>query len=248
MKVQIHNLVLQGQSQDWVLQRVASAYDNGVEYHVYAPARAKGDASGWIGQFVVRQLSDSLKGENDVDARTATLIIEEVAGQLEKNKLRSNIWTWENDSGSFYEGYICRKGHVQSSDGKNPPTGDEHCQKCGSVVIKNCLHCDAPIRGQEVYTQEYVCPSFCYKCGRPYPWQEERLQIARELLYHDNKLNQDDREKLWDLLKDVMSNPTDGLVPAKRKLIDFNLAKAGTATKDILTDLVAKTIAEIVKP
>jgi hypothetical protein len=93
-----------------------------------------------------------------------------------------------------------------------------------------------------------VRPSFCYKCARPYPWQEGRLQVARELLYHDDKLTQDDRDKLWDLLKDVMSDPTDDLVPAKRKLIDFSLAKAGQVTKDVLTDLIAKTIAEIVKP
>lgn len=59
---------------------------------------------------------------------------------------------------------------------------------------------------------------------------------------------QDDRDKLWDVLKDVMSNPSDGLVPAKRKLIDINLAQAAQATKDILTDLIAKTIAEVVKP
>ena len=95
--------------------------------------------------------------------------------------------------------------------------------------------------------KKYVRPSFCYKCARPCPWQEERLNIARELLYHDDKLSQDDRDKLWDLLKDVMSNPTDGLVPAKRRLIDLNLAKAGQGTKDALTDLIAKTIAEIVK-
>ena len=49
-------------------------------------------------------------------------------------------------------------------------------------------------------------------------------------------------------LKDVMSNPRDDLVPAKRKLIDFNLSKAGQITRDILTDLLARTIAEIVKP
>jgi len=77
---------------------------------------------------------------------------------------------------------------------------------------------------------------------------EDRLQTARELLYHDDKLTEDDREELWPLLKDVMSNPKDDLTPARRKLIDIKLGKAGQVTREIITDLIAKTIVEIVKP
>jgi hypothetical protein len=249
MKIQIANPVLRGHSQDWLLQRVASFYSNGEEYHVYAPARAKGDALDWVEHFVVRQLSESGQGENNVDGRSSKIIVQQVKEHLEKHKLSSDIWTLGNDNARFYSGQICQKGHVQSSDGKNPVAKGEHCQQCGSAVIVSCPHCAAPIRGQDLYlTLEYKRPSFCYKCARPYPWQEDRLQVARELLYHDDKLTQDDRDKLWDLLKDVMSDPTDVLVPAKRKLIDFSLAKAGQVTKDVLTDLIAKTIAEIVKP
>ena len=249
MKVQIENPVLRGQSQDWVHQRVASVYEGALCYHVYAPARATGDALRWVDNFIVRIQSESGQGENNVSAQATELIVQQVKEQLEKHKLSSDIWTWGNDDARFYAGQICRKGHVQSSDGKNPVQDGEHCQQCGNAIITACPHCEAPIRGQDLWlNHEYVRPSFCYKCARPYPWQEERLNTARELLYHDDKLAQEDRDKLWDLLKDVMSNPTDGLVPAKRKLIDFNLAKAGQVTKDVLTDLIAKTIAEIVKP
>lgn len=249
MKVQIENAMLRGLPHDWVLQRIASLYSNGVEYHVYAPARAKGDALEWVEQFVVRQLSESGQGENNVDDRTYKMVVQQVQEHLERHRLSSDIWTLGNDSARFYPGQICLKGHVQSSDGKNPVAKGEHCQQCGSAIIVSCPHCDAPIRGRDLYlTTEYLRPSFCYKCGRPFPWQEERLQVARELLYHDDKLTQDDRNKLWDLLKDVMSNPTDDLAPAKRKLIDLSLSKAGQVTRDILTNLIAKTIAEIVKP
>ncbi len=249
MRVQIENPVLRGQSQDWVHQRVASVYQGALCYHVYAPARATGDASQWVENLIVRIQSESGQGENNVSEQAARLIIQQVKEQLEKQKLSSDIWTSGNSDARFYAGHICRKGHVHSADGKNETADGDHCQQCGSPILTTCPHCEAPIRGQDLWLHhEYVRPSFCYKCARPYPWQEERLQIARELLYHDGKLTQDDRDKLWDLLKDVMSNPSDGLVPAKRKLIDINLAKAGQATKDILTDLIAKTIAEIVKP
>jgi hypothetical protein len=249
MKVQIHSAVLRGQSQDWVHQRVASVYEGELCYHIYAPARATGDASGWVDNFIVRIQAENGQGENDVSAQVQKLIVQHVKEQLENHKLSSDIWAFGNDSARFYSGQICRKGHIQSSDGKSPVAKGEHCQQCGNAVITACQHCEAPIRGQDLWlSQDYLRPSFCYKCARPYPWQEERLTTARELLYHDEELTQDDRDKLWDLLKDVMSNPTDDLVPAKRKLIDFNLARAGKVTKDVLTDLIAKTIAEIVKP
>jgi hypothetical protein len=77
---------------------------------------------------------------------------------------------------------------------------------------------------------------------------EDRLQTARELLYHDDKLTEEDRERLWDLLQYVMSSPKADLVPAKRKLIDINLGKAGQVTREIITDLISKTIAEVLKP
>jgi hypothetical protein len=249
MKVQIENPLLRGLNQDWVLQRVASVYSDGEEYHVYAPARAKGDALEWLEQFVVCQLSESGQGENNVSAQAQKLIVQQVKEQLEKHKLSSEIWSWGNDDARFYAGQICLKGHVQSSDGKNPVGKGEHCQQCGNPIIAACPNCDAPIRGQDVWLHhEYVRPSFCYKCSRPYPWMEDRLQTARELLYHDDKLTEKNREELWPLLKDVMSNPKDDLTPAKRKLIDNKLSNAGQVTREVITDLIAKTIAEIFKP
>src|SRR5258708_40214067 len=119
MKIQIENPVLRGQSQDWVFQRVASVYSNGEGYHVYAPARAKGDALEWVEQFAVRQVSESGQGENNVDDRTYKIIVQQVKERLEKHKLSSDIWTWGNDNARFYSGQICQKGHVQSSDGKS---------------------------------------------------------------------------------------------------------------------------------
>jgi len=37
-------------------------------------------------------------------------------------------------------------------------------------------------------------------------------------------------------------------VPAKRKLIEVNLKKAAAATRDVLTDFLAKYFAELSKP
>jgi hypothetical protein len=39
-------------------------------------------------------------------------------------------------------------------------------------------------------------------------------------------LGLEDRQKLWDLLQYVMSDPKSDIVPAKKKLIEINLSKA----------------------
>jgi hypothetical protein len=46
------------------------------------------------------------------------------------------------------------------------------------------------------------------------------MDHLEELLYHDDKLSQDDREKLWGLLQYVMSDPKSDMVPAKKKLFE----------------------------
>jgi hypothetical protein len=77
---------------------------------------------------------------------------------------------------------------------------------------------------------------------------EDRLLTAKELLYHDDKLSQEDREKLWGLLKYVMSDPKSDMAPAKRKLIEINLGKATGVIREAVLDLLAKYGAELSKP
>jgi len=77
---------------------------------------------------------------------------------------------------------------------------------------------------------------------------EDRLQTAKELLYHDDKLSFEEREKLWGLLQYVMSDPKSDMVPAKKKLFEIGIAKAAAGTRDVLLDLLAKYAAEMSKP
>jgi hypothetical protein len=76
---------------------------------------------------------------------------------------------------------------------------------------------------------------------------EDRLRTARELLEHDAKLSLDDRNNLWGDLQYVMSDPKDGLVPAKKKLIEIKLGKATEYVREAILDLMAKTAAEVLK-
>ncbi len=151
---------------------------------------------------------------------------------------------------------ICVQGHVinmfaESDQGRN----QEHCSSCGSLTIMGCPRCQEPIHGYHhdaystaVESVPTEAPSFCHKCGKPYPWMEDRLQTAKDLLYHDDKLSLEEREKLWGLLQHVMSDPKSNLAPAKKKLFEIGIGNALPATRELLLDFMAKLGAQMMKP
>jgi hypothetical protein len=47
----------------------------------------------------------------------------------------------------------------------------------------------------------FTVPLYCRKWGKPYPWVEERLRTARELLRNAKELTEEDRIELGDLLQ-----------------------------------------------
>ncbi len=237
LKIVIENAILRGSPQEEFLQTVATVYVDGTEYRVLAPPKATGDALDWVQHFSVRQTSTESFGSQVLvtDGRSGS-IIHQVAEELERRKLNADIWSLGvNPDGRYCAAQICVQGHVRSSDGSEFKRG-ERCQQCGTPCIDACQRCKAPIRGQEVCSAKYERPSFCYKCGNPYPWMEDRLQTAKELLDHDDKLSLEERERLWGLLQYVMSDPKSDLVPAKKKLIEINLGKAAAATREVVLE------------
>jgi hypothetical protein len=250
-RVVIDNAILhgiRGSTPDPFPQRVATVYfEGGEEFRVMAPSKATGDALEWLKYVEVRR--QGMQGYTPITDHRYNAIINQVAEELERRKLDADIWKYgEHPDARYYAAQICLRGHVHSSDGKTDFKRGEHCPECGDECIDACQRCKAPIRGQGVHSTSYVRPSFCYKCARPYPWMEDRLQTAKELLDHDDKLSLDDRTKLWDLLQYVMSDPTSDLVPAKKRLIEINLGQAAAVTREVVLDLIAKVTAEILKP
>ena len=248
-KVVIENAILRGSPQEQFLQRVATVYlDGGEEYRVLAPPKATGNALDWLKHLSVRQPSkESFGAENLVTDGRSGLIIEEVTAELERRKLDADIWrSGTNPDGRYVAAQICLRGHVLNVSGMGFERG-EHCPQCGEICIDTCQHCKVSIRGGEVYASptDYKLPYFCHSCGRPYPWMEDRLQTARELLWHDDKLSLEDREKLWGLLQYVMSDPKSDMVPAKKKLFEIGIAKALPATREFMLDFVARYAAEL---
>jgi len=247
-KVVIKESVLKGSPDPRFLQKLAVVYIRGKEYRVLAPPEARGDALDWLKHWAVRESADFFQGESETEGAVRVLVIRLVQEELEKQKTDELSKTGMHPDGEHCAAQICRTGHVHHCDGSTFKAG-EYCKECGAPCLDACPHCKEPIRGTVIYqpATDYQRPSFCHACGRPYPWLEERLRTARELLDHDDKLTEDDRQSLWPDLQYVMSNPKADLVPAKRKLIDFKLGKATDWVREAVLDLTAKTIAEMAK-
>ena len=224
------------------VQRIALVYMGAEEHRVYAPAKAAGDPLEWAAQISVHKPDGY--GEVDVPEPDRSRVIEATFRALEQTK--AEAVRAEADA-PYCEAQICMQGDVQSSDGTPfDPAG--HCTKCGAPCINVCVNCQAPIRGKEKYSAAvYECPSFCHRCGHPYPWMDDKLRIAHDLLFHDDQLTYEERKELWGLLRYVMSSPKAELAPAKSKLISIKIQKAAAPIKDFVTDLLAKYAAEMSK-
>jgi len=247
LKVVLKEKVLSG-SVHGNVQRVAMVYILGREYRVSAPPEAKGDALEWLPHFYV-SVPDSfgemeIPGSSEIGGPVLNAVIQE----LKKQKRDAGRSLGMHSDGIHYEAQICLNGHVLHCDGRLPLSPGAHCIKCGAACIDACPHCGELIRGVEKFRAvDYTRPLYCHGCGKPYPWMADRLQTAKELLYHDEKLTMDERTTLFPLLQYVMSNPLNELVPAKKKLIEIKLEKAAPYVRELILDLIAKIAVESAK-
>jgi len=247
IKVALKQAVLQGSNHSEMLQRIAVVYIDAKGYTVYAPPAATGNAVEWFDHWHVHHPGDGF-GEVDVTHDALGVLAKRETLEVLKNTTREAIQkTGKHPDGRHSMAQICLKGHVRCCDG-DPIEAGIHCIQCGAPCIDECERCKDPILGALVYQPKtFVFPLYCHKCGAPYPWMEERLTTARELLRHDDKLTQEDRQALWSDLQYVMSDPKSDLVPAKKKLVEIMLGKASPYVRDAILDLIAKTFAEMAK-
>lgn len=246
-KVVLKQSVLHGSSRAERLQRVAAVYIGAREYIVSAPSGAEGDALDWVSHFLVRQRID-LNSEVDVGEPLRGDALKAVKSELERQRRDANRPQGVTPDGLHYDAQICLNGHVLHSAG--PPFElNDYCTTCGARSIDECPHCKEPIRGIPLNKRgaSYILPQFCHKCGRPYPWMEDRIRTAHDLIEHDEKLSPEDRQKLWADLQFIMADPKADLAPAKRKLNEIRLEKATKYVKEFILDLTAKTLAEVIK-
>ena len=246
-KVVLKRTALHGSNEPGVMQVVAFVHVDGKEYRVLAPPESTGDALDWLSHFSIVHDNESGGEVESLDA-PSILALKCVEDELKSQKREANKIPGKHPDGFHCDAQICLNGHVQHCDGM-PSESKAHCTKCGAACTDECPHCNEPIRGVQLYrpAEEYSRPQYCHGCGQPYPWMDERLRTAHELLRHDDQLTLEERNELWDLLQYVMSDPKADLIPAKKKLIEIKLGKATGYVREAVLDLIARIAVEYMK-
>lgn len=151
--------------------------------------------------------------------------------------------------GYFKNAQICLNGHAITSDIQY--RSQPFCSKCGAKTISKCPHCDASIHGEYhvdgvfVPGKKYIVPSYCHHCGNPYPWTEQILNNAVELLALDDELDEQTKELIKTAIPDLLvDTPATPLATAKYQK---GISRAGSVLKNSFYQLLVDVVSETVK-
>ncbi len=107
---------------------------------------------------------------------------------------------------------VCARGHISGQMETLPARAPRiHCQRCGSRLMVRCRHCRTPIWGQAAGFAliDYRIPTFCVKCGRPFPWAgPDDMANHIENLLLEEQLPDGDRRALAAQLQVLREPPT----------------------------------------
>ena len=149
--------------------------------------------------------------------------------------------------GFYHEATICLNGHVASSTKANYRN---FCKECGLETISSCQYCSNDIQGEYEVPGvvslgfEYNVPSFCHECGKPYPWTEQVITNAIELLSLDEDLLDEHKEIIKSTFPDlVVETPVTPVAVAKYKKYMPKAAEyVQNGIKSIFIDVVSEAV------
>ncbi|EHK2400422.1 DUF2321 domain-containing protein [Clostridium perfringens] len=159
--------------------------------------------------------------------------------------------------GYYDTAQVCINGHVITNRAEGSPNlKKDFCTKCGAKTITNCPSCNAKINGKYIVpgalsvSTNFTADAFCYNCGKPYPWTEEKLNSANELLALEDSLSQDELDYFKENLNSVLvDTPKTKVVATKLKLAIAKTSSAvGSALRDIVVDIASETAKKIIFP
>ena len=154
--------------------------------------------------------------------------------------------------GTYRIAQICLNGHcITDSVDMCPQLSQKFCQKCGAATITACPSCQASIRGDYdipgVITigYKYKVPSYCYSCGKPYPWTQAAIDATKALIEEEQDLTKLQQSQLVEILPDIITEtPKTKLAAARFKKA---LLAVGKFTAEGLRQFVIYFGCELVK-
>ena len=144
---------------------------------------------------------------------------------------------------------VCVNGHLITTWADTyPQETSDRCDKCGAETVTECPSCSTIIRGHQrnsgVIGFRFPVPSFCHRCGKPYPWTEAKIRAAKELAQlvegspEDKKLLEASIDEL------VRDTPAATVAAVRFKAM---VSKAGKSVVDAFRDILVDVLSEAVK-
>jgi len=165
-------------------------------------------------------------------------------------------------SGNYDVQLVCLNGHqITGSYNIRPDKRKDFCQECGAPTIIACPSCGEEIEGTQIeVSQSWIdarqgrakmvsgysvgVPSYCSKCGKPYPWRENTIvaaiQMFAEFGIDENEESTID-EDMHNIAKDIpQAKPSAMRI---KRICD----KYGPVAYNVIMEFASKTAAEILK-
>jgi hypothetical protein len=112
-----------------------------------------------------------------------------------------------------------------------------------------CPGCSTVIRGYYnvpgvIVFFDYSKPSYCYNCGKPFPWTAASLEAASELVDDLEALSQEEKQQLKESFPDlVRDTPRTAVAEGRFKRLTKKAgAEAVGAMRSILVDVVSEAV------
>ena len=153
--------------------------------------------------------------------------------------------------GSYDTAQLCLNGHLITESASFIQHRQDFCDKCGAKTIMECQNCNSKIRGHYSvpgvisFGSTYERPNNCYNCGQLYPWTEEIIEVADELISVADGVSEDEQQKAKASLLDLL-NETPRLQLAQIQFKNF-IQKAGPELSNALRDITVDILSETVK-
>jgi hypothetical protein len=119
------------------------------------------------------------------------------------------------------------------------------CTKCGAVNISACQHCQTPMEHKYVGDRH----SYCGACGKPFPWTETALMIAREYTDELDELSTEDKTTLKATFVDLtVDSPKTEIAASRFKRILRKLAPdVGETIRKTIVEIASETASKLIK-
>ncbi|MCZ3380399.1 DUF2321 domain-containing protein [Rhizobium sp. AG207R] len=153
--------------------------------------------------------------------------------------------------GYYQVGQVCLNGHEITSNFEGQQAlRAAFCSECGEATIHKCQHCDANIRGWYhvdgfISMQEWVPPSYCHACGKPFPWIERAVAAARDLADEIENIEPAELERAKQSFLALTADTPQTAVAAAR--IKKLLSKAGPVVGKGIRDIVVSIATDAAK-